>query len=170
MQQMSMAPVPGTGQTQKMMLGQGQPGKQGQGQPMLVAPIPGAKPGEQPTALLLGPPGQNSPGGPPMMMMGMQGGKDPGAGTAKLNAEPTPKQATANQSMVTAQQNNEGPSSVRAVEGGERQEASARSASQVAADFIQAEEEALDESALPPSRREQVRRYFTELRRRFEKQ
>ena len=36
------------------------------------------------------------------------------------------------------------------------------------AEAIQAEEVALDESALPTARREQVRRYFHELRKRFE--
>ena len=39
-----------------------------------------------------------------------------------------------------------------------------------ALDAIAAEENALDEAALPAARREQVRRYFTELRKRFEKE
>lgn len=167
---MMMNPVPGSGQPQQqLMMAQGQPGQQGKGQPMLMAPIPGAKPGEQPSAFMLGPPGEK-PGDGPMMAMAMPGGKDPGVGKAELNADPTAKQSTANQAVVAPQQNNEGQSTVRAIEGGTRQEQASRTASQVAVDFIQAEEEALDESALPPSRREQVRRYFTELRKRFEKQ
>ena len=36
------------------------------------------------------------------------------------------------------------------------------------ADFVRQEEAALNDSALPPARREQVRRYFNELRKRFE--
>jgi hypothetical protein len=169
-QQMMANPVPGTGQQQgqqqQLLMAQGQPGQQGQGQPMLLAPIPGAKPGEQPTAFLLGPPGQNP--GDKMMAIPMGGGLEAGVGKAELNAEATSRIKTQNQAVVAPQQGNDGQSSVRAVEGGARTEQAGRSATQVAVDFIQAEEEALDESALPPSRREQIRRYFTELRRRFE--
>ncbi|MDZ4288040.1 MAG: hypothetical protein U0984_08780 [Prosthecobacter sp.] len=167
---MMMNPVPGTGQQpqQPLMMAQGQPGQQGKGQPMLMAPIPGAKPGEQPSAFMLGPPGQK-PGDGPMIAIATPGGKEAGVGKAELNADPTAKQNTANQAVVAPQQSNEGQSTVRAIEGGTRQEQASRTASQMAVDFIQAEEEALDESALPPSRREQVRRYFTELRKRFEK-
>lgn len=175
--QQMMTPVPGTGQPpQQMMMAQGQPqpGKAGQnpgqGQPMLMAPIPGAKPGEQPSALLLGPPGSDPPSGSPPVAIAMPGGKEAGNGVAELNAAATQAQKSGNQAVVTAQQNAEGQSTVRAVEGGTRKEAAGRSASQIAVDFIHSEEEALDESALPPSRREQVRRYFTELRKRFEKQ
>ena len=70
--------------------------------------------------------------------------------------------------MVRGQQNNEGQSTVRSVEGGARTEQSTRTATQAALESIQAEEAALDEAALPPARREQVRRYFNELRKRFE--
>lgn len=172
-QQMTMQqnPVPGTGQQQRMMLSQQPPGQQGQpkgGQPMLFAPIPGQKPGEKPDSFMLGPPGDNPGDGPPMMMT-MPGGKEPGVGKAELNADATAQQKAGNQSVVAAQQNNDGSSSVRAVEGGARQENASRSAAQIATEAIAAEEEALDEAALPPSRREQVRRYFTELRKRFEK-
>jgi hypothetical protein len=117
---------------------------------------------------MIGPPGQNQGQGPGMVLS-VPGGKDPGAGVAELNAESTEKLSTKNQVVVNAQQNNEGQSSVRAIEGGVRKEAASRSANQIATEAISAEEEALDESALPPARREQVRRYFTELRKRFEK-
>jgi hypothetical protein len=172
-QMLQQNPVPGTGQQQQMQMAQmqpgqqGQEGKQGEGQPMLMAPIPGQKPGEKPDALVLGPPGEN-PGNGPMMMLSSPGGKDPGIGKADLNAEATAKQSSSNQAVVAAQQNNDGQSSVRSIEGGARQENATRSASQIATEAIAAEEEALDESALPPARREQVRRYFTELRKRFE--
>lgn len=172
-QMLQQNPVPGTGQEQQMQMGQLQPGQQGQegkhgeGQPMLIAPIPGQKPGEKPDALVLGPPGDN-PGNGPMMMLSAPGGKQPGFGKADLNAEATAKQNSSNQAVVAAQQNNEGQSSTRSVEGGARQENATRSASQIATEAIAAEEEALDEAALPPARRDQVRRYFTELRKRFE--
>ena len=175
MGQGNQSPVPGTGQQQQLPMmtaqqpgqGQGQ-GENGDGKPMLFAPVPGTKPGEKGDALLLGPQGQ---GGRPDAVIGMMsaGGLPPGAGTAELNNKPTEKQATANQSMVAAQKTNEGQSSVRAVEGGVKKEQTTRSATATALQAIDAEEEALDDQALPPSRREQVRRYFTELRKRFEK-
>jgi hypothetical protein len=171
-QMLQQNPVPGTGQQQRMMMAQ--PGSKNQpprdGQPMLLAPIPGQQPGEKPPeALLLGPQGPNPQDGP-MIGIATPGGKEAGLGKAELNADPTPRQDTANQAVVAAQQNNEGSSSIRSLEGGARQESAARSASQIAIEALSVQEEALDESALPPSRREQVRRYFTELRKRFEKE
>lgn len=136
---------------------------------MLMAPIPGQKPGDKPDALMLGPQGANPQDGP-MIGTATPGGKEAGVGKADLNADATSRQNVAQQTVVAAQQNNEGSSSVRSIEGGARQESASRSASQVTLDALSAEEEALDESALPPSRREQVRRYFTELRKRFEKE
>ena len=165
-------PVPGTGQQQRMMMAQpgGKNPSPKDGQPMLLAPIPGQQPGEKPPdALLLGPQGPN-PGDGPKIGIATPGGKEPGQGRAELNATPTAPQTTGNQAVVTAQQNNEGSSSIRSLEGGARQESAARSASQIAIEALSVQEEALDESPLPPSRREQVRRYFTELRKRFEKE
>jgi hypothetical protein len=164
-------PVPGTGQQQRMMMAQ--PGSKNQppkdGQPMLLAPIPGQQPGDKPPdALLLGPQGPNPQDGPRIGFT-TPGGKEAGLGKAELNADPTSPQNTGNQAVVATQQNNEGSSSVRAVEGGARQENTSRSASQIAIEALSAQEEALDEMPLPPTRREQVRRYFTELRKRFEK-
>lgn len=165
-------PVPGTGQQQRMMMAQpgGKNPSPKDGQPMLLAPIPGQQPGEKPPdALLLGPQGPN-PGDGPKIGIATPGGKEPGQGRAELNATPTAPQTTGNQAVVAAQQNNEGSSSVRAVEGGARAENASRSASQIAIEALSSQEEALDEMPLPPSRREQVRRYFTELRKRFEKE
>lgn len=168
-QQMQQAPVPGTGQSQNLpMLSQAPEGsgQGGEGAPMMMAPVPGSDPDKMPEAFMLGqgPP----PDGSEAMMFAMPGGNQPGVGKAELNAKATEKIANANQSMVAARSTNEGQSSVRAVEGGVRQEAASRSATEEAVEFLSAQEEALDESALPPSRREQVRRYFTELRKRFE--
>lgn len=171
MGQMNQAPVPGTGQQQQLPMmtaqqpGEGQ-GKDGGGKPMLFAPVPGMKPGEKPDALLLGP-----PGGDPnsAISMAVPGGLPPGVGKAELNNKPTEKQQSGSQSMVAAQKTNEGQSTFRSVEGGVKKEQTVRSATATALQSIQAEEEALDDQALPPSRREQVRRYFTELRKRFEK-
>lgn len=165
----------GQGQQQPMMsMGQGQEGqagKQGQpgdGQPMLLAPVPGgAKPDDKSPVVIL--PGEGVPADPNGPMLTMPGsGLPPGNGKADLNNTPTTKQNTENQSVVRAQQNSEGQSTVRSVEGGVRNEQSTRTATQTALEAIQAEEAALDEAALPPARREQVRRYFNELRKRFE--
>ncbi len=168
----------GQGQPQQMMVGQmgqagkpGQPGQQGQqGTPMLMAPVPGQKLGDKPPeAFILGDPPNDPSAGAPSITLNMPGGREPGVGKADLNNDPTAKQDSSGSAVVNAQQNTEGQSSVRAIEGGTRQESSTRTATQTAVDFIQAEEAALDDSALPPARREQVRRYFNELRRRFEK-
>lgn len=167
----------GQGQPQQMLTmaqgQQGQPGQQGgqqpDGQPMLFAPVPGGgKPDDKAPVIIL--PGDENPGeNAGSIAVAMPGGKDPGVGKADLNNTPTQKQNSGNQSVVQGQQNNEGQSTVRSVEGGPRTEQAARGATQAALEAIQAEEAALDESALPPARREQVRRYFNELRRRFEK-
>ena len=94
-----------------------------------------------------------------------------GAGKAELKAEASRPQASAGQATVNAQRGQEGAASVRAVEGGARQEQAATApGARPSVEFLQVEEAALDEAALPPSRREQVRRYFNELRKRFESQ
>ncbi|MCB1279249.1 hypothetical protein [Prosthecobacter sp.] len=165
----------GQGQQQQLLtMGQGQQGQPGQqgapsnGQPMLLAPIPGgAKPDDKTPLLIM--PGDQSPSDPQGPILAMPGsGLPPGVGKADLNSAPTQKQNSGNQSVVQGQQNNEGQSTVRSVEGGTRNEQSARTATQATLEAIQAEEAALDEAALPPARREQVRRYFNELRKRFE--
>ncbi|HEY1082118.1 MAG TPA: hypothetical protein VGE29_07640 [Prosthecobacter sp.] len=166
----------GQGNPQTMQMGQagkpGQPGQPGQsGMPMLLAPDPRNKSDKPPDALIIGdvpnPDAIISMNG---QMPGQTGGREPGVGKADLKTGGTEKHDSTQTRVVTAQQNNEGQSSVRAVEGGTRQESASRTATETAVEFIQAEEEALDDAALPPGRREQVRRYFNELRRRFEKQ
>jgi hypothetical protein len=171
--QMQQQPQGTQGQQQSMMLmgQQGQQGSQGQpssGQPMLLAPVPGEKPDDKAPTIIM--PGDDNPGetsGPVIAVPAS--GLPPGVGKADLNNTPTQKMESGNQSVVQALQNSEGQSTVRSVEGGARTEQSTRSATQTALEAIQAEEAALDEAALPPARREQVRRYFNELRRRFEK-
>lgn len=167
----------GQGQQQQMLsTGQGQqgpPGQQGQpsnGQPMLMAPVPGGAKADDKAPIVIMPGEQNPEGNDgPTISIAMPGGNQPGVGKADLNNTPTPKQENGNQSVVQAQQGNEGQSTARSVEGGTRTEQSARTATQAALESIQAEEAALDEASLPPARREQVRRYFNELRKRFEK-
>lgn len=166
----------GNGNQQTMQMGQaGQPGKPGQqgqqGMPTLLAPDPRKKGDKPPDALIIGDvPNPDAIITMSGQMPGQTGGREPGAGKADLKADSTEKQDSSQSRIVTAQQNQEGQSSIRAVEGGIRQESSTRTATQTAVEFLQAEEEALDDAALPPARREQVRRYFNELRRRFEKQ
>lgn len=165
------------GQTmQQMQMGQAQPpGQQGQGKngpPMLLAPDPRKKDQDKPPEFLIigDVPNPDATVTMPGMTMAMPGGSDPGAGRAELKADATERQESGQTKVVNAQQNQEGQSSVRTVEGGIREEQATRGSTQTAVEFLQAEEEALDDAALPPSRREQVRRYFNELRRRFEKQ
>lgn len=164
-------------QQQQMMMAQpGQQGPQNQqgqpGPPMLVAPVPGQTPMDPSKDKMVIVPGNapddaNKPG---FTTQAPSSGDKPGVGKSDLNNAPTSKQETAKSDMVQAQQNAEGQATVRSVEGGARPEQSSRSATQTTLEAIQAEEAALDEAALPPARREQVRRYFNELRKRFEPQ
>ncbi len=169
-QDRQQTPIPGTGPSQKMQF---QPGRAGEkpapGQPMLFAPIPGQDPAKKPDAFFLGPPGPPNQQGQ-TTTLSLPGGKDPGVGQAELKAAPTEASATGQQAVVAARQNQEGASSSRSVEGGARPESASRQASAVALEALAAEEAALEEAPLPPARRDQVRRYFTELRRRFEKE
>ncbi len=156
-----MTPVPGSGHGQKMAISpnSGQPSNSQANKPMLFAPIPGTQPGQQPNAAIMG------------MMPGMsQGGLQAGNGTTDLGKSPTAKTAAGQQATVNAQRNAEGASSVRTVEGQARPEQAGRGSQATVFESISAEENALDDAALPAARREQVRRYFTELRKRFEKE
>ena len=98
------------------------------------------------------------------------GAAPPGTGTAKLGNDPTKAAKAGQEGVVNAQRNAEGESTVRSIEGGVHTEQATRSAQAAALEAIKAEENALDDAALPAARREQVRRYFTELRKRFEKE
>jgi hypothetical protein len=168
------APPLGKGQP---MLGMAESGQQGQSppgqgdgkdKPQLLAPVPGQPQGkpEGPPVLL---PGQS---GEPGMSLQMPGsGLPPGAGKAELMGEGTEAQETARQALVNAQTNAEGFATLRQVEGrNPGQEQAQRQGTAAAVEFLEAQEQALDEAVLPVIRREQVRRYFNELRRRLEKE
>jgi hypothetical protein len=165
-------PLQPPGQGQAMPLAQpgtpGAPGAPNSDAPMLLAPVPGQSPGDKPPDQLLIADVPGAPSSGASLSLSLPGGREPGAGTAAPKAEPTAPTAGANSAVVNAAAGGEGPSSVRAVAGGIRQEQAGRAATPTPAEFLAAEEAALDEAALPPARREQVRRYFTELRRRFE--
>jgi hypothetical protein len=136
------------------------PGDKGDGKddkPMLFAPVPGQSPDQPPDGAII-------MAGPP------QAGGPPGTGTAKMGGDPTKAAKAGQQSVVNAQRNAEGASAVRQVEGGIHNEQATRTAQSTVLDVIKAEENALDDAALPVARREQVRRYFNELRKRFEKE
>lgn len=156
-QQMSvMTPVPGSGKPGQNMP---PPGNGQNNKPMLIAPIPGTQPGQPSNIAILG----NVPGSNP-------GGLQAGSGTAQMGNTPTQQSKAGTQATVNAQRNADGASSVRAVEGQAHPESASRASQATTIQTITAEENALDDQALPPARREQVRRYFTELRKRFEQQ
>lgn len=171
--------TPGTqgGQQQSMTMTQGQvgagmtsptnPGQNQQGKPMLLAPIPGAKPDQQPSAIVIAPnlPPSDAAGSTTLTV---PGGSQAGNGTAKMDGAKTAQTKAGNASQVSAQSGSDGSSSVRAVEGAARTEQAAQQSANVTVEFIKQQEAALDEAALPQARREQVRRYFDELRKRFE--
>ncbi|MCB1237039.1 MAG: hypothetical protein KDM91_18365 [Verrucomicrobiae bacterium] len=158
-------PVPGTGQKgQQQGLAMGQPG-QGSGQKSgsgLLAPIPGQNPGGGSPAAGLGAPG--AAGG-----QSAAGGDQAGQGTAAIGKQESEIAKAARDAKVVAQVNQDGESTMRAVEGKFREEKAQRTQQEVIVDFIKVQEEALDEQALPLSRRAQVQRYFNALRERFEK-
>jgi hypothetical protein len=177
MQQMQMSnPTPSgspqTGQQSPMTLSQSRAGpmqegegKQGANRPRLLAPIPGKPSDQQPSALLM------MPGAPPNPSTAASiplAGREAGTGTADLNAAPTQQSKATQSTMVTATASGDGPSSTRQVEGQVRDEAATRSSTQEALQQLQREEAALDDAALPPARREHIRRYFNELRKHFE--
>ncbi|MCB1210404.1 MAG: hypothetical protein KDK97_13815, partial [Verrucomicrobiales bacterium] len=181
-QQLAPPGLQNPGQSQPQMSQSGaqgnqsfQPGKPGDGQqpkdgsqPMLMAPVPKDQQKDaKPDGIVMGPP-QEGPQSGKSILVPTGGGKKAGAGKAKLDSDATTANKTGKQSMVNAQSGNDGQSSSRSVDGVMRDEQATRTATQTSVDFIDAEEAALDDAALPPARREQVRRYFNELRKRFE--
>ena len=97
-----------------------------------------------------------------------QGGLQAGHGSAALGNAPTKAGAARLNSTVNAKINSDGEVSVRAVEGEVRGEAAGRAASAQRVEFVNIQEEALDEATLPSSRRLHVKRYFDLLRQQFE--
>jgi hypothetical protein len=129
---------------------------------MLTAPIPGLNPGmNAPGAGLGGVPGAGS-------APGAGGGKDAGSGTMDM-FEQKSEITAANKESRVATQLNEGDSEFRTVEGGAvKSETAKLSRKEIVINFIDTEEEALDEQTLPLTRRNQVLRYFSEIRRQLE--
>jgi hypothetical protein len=176
MQQGQPPPSGEAGQSsQQLTLAQQAPSQQGDGKsdgkddakPKLFAPDPSKKPGEQPSTMLLTEGQPSNPNGPVVALPGS--GLMPGQGANdKSNGDTTLQSKAKDSSVVNAQPNAQGPSSTRAVEGGIRSETATQVRKPSTAEFIQQQEAALDDAALPAARREQVRRYFQELRKRFE--
>lgn len=164
------------GESASGMLGERSPGAgQGGGQPdadapLLVAPVPpGGAGSDQPPEMTLVMPG-GAPGGG--ASPGTGNGLPPGSGTAELSAkEATDPAASQQQALVNAASSREGSSMLRLVEGGApgQDENAQREVAPLTVEFLEAQEAALEEAALPPARREQVRRYFNALRERLEK-
>ncbi|MEM7697472.1 MAG: hypothetical protein AAF236_03605 [Verrucomicrobiota bacterium] len=158
------APVPGEqppGDSGNEQLAAGSPGSDDSGESdgMLFAPVPGME----------GDPGSGGPpiqGGAPSQG---RGGNEAGTGTADLTPEEGNSIDAARDSEVIAQINEDGDSSFRAIEGGARDEQANRGAQEVVTDFLAVEEQALDSQQIPRSRRDHILRYFTGIRRSFEK-
>lgn len=99
---------------------------------------------------------------------GASGGREAGTGRgATHGARTTPHEATRSET-VEAPATGSGPSEISVREGTPRAEGGARSAQELAIEFLKAQEEALFAEPLPLSRREQVLKYFTALRQRLE--
>lgn len=132
----------------------------------LAAPIPGMASGEE------------QPGGSvgaSVKQMGSsnvsgQGGNQAGTGSAELVDSKTNLFEAKNDSRVVAQVKEGGESSFRAVEGDISKEEATRQRRNIASDFLSVEEQALDEKSLPLSRRQHVLRYFSAVRKQFEKE
>ncbi len=159
------SPVPGSeDQSQGLAQQGGKEGAKDGGQGgMLSAPIPGADPEmDTPGAGLGGSAGGAStatPGG---------GGKDAGSATMEMFEDRSQVTKAEKESRVSTQIN-EGDSEFRAVATGKPQGEQARlNRKEILRNFINVEAEALDEQPLPLTRRNQVLRYFSEIRRQLE--
>lgn len=161
------APVPGMAP----------PGQQPGQQPGGVAMIPGGPNGEDQGGISAPVPGQTPGGGAPnAAALGAAAGGNTtsgsglqaGVGTAEMGQNPTEAMRATKDGVVEATINENGDSEVRRVEGGVRIEAARAEQREAAVSFIAVEEEALDGKAIPASRRDQVLRYFSALRKQFE--
>ena len=85
-----------------------------------------------------------------------------------MNDAPSETLKATGDAKVVAQAGKEGESTTRAIEGQAKAEQATRSRQEVMVDFIAVEEQALDDQALPMSRRQQVLRYFSGIRAQFE--
>ena len=156
-------PIPGTG-----------PKAGTQGKPIAVVPGTAPKPGADGLPIAAPIPG-TAAGGPPIPGAAMPGGQGDkpggtfaGRGHVDSKGDATKPTAAAAQGNVTATPNQDGESFLTAIEGQPHRESASREAKSAAVSFLKVQEQALDDQALPPDRRQQVRRYFETLRKRFE--
>jgi hypothetical protein len=153
-------------------LGEGNPnaGKGGEkpeeGTPMLMAPVPGQDAGDKPPEMMVMMPGSSPSSG---AIVGAGSGLPPGSAKSEMKGEETAVPESVKSAMAKAEKTGEGASSVRQVEGGApREEGVSQGSAALSVEFMEAQEAAMDEAALPMARREQVRRYFNALRKRLE--
>lgn len=165
------APVPGQqgkgdgekGQGMAMNSGKAGSGKSNGPGGMLTAPIPGSDPGMFSPGAGLGGGGEGGANA-----NGAGGGDKAGSGTMEMYDQLSEITKAGKESRITTQLN-EGDSEFRAVEGGATKAEQAKlSRKEIVKNFIDVEEEALDEQTLPLTRRNQVLRYFSEIRRQLE--
>lgn len=139
-----------------------------QATPMLFAPVPpGSAAEEKPPEMAVILPGGSGGG----RTAGAGNALPPGTGTAEFNpGESSDPVSSSRQALVNAQSSREGTSTLRQVDGGlpDQNEAAQRDTVSLTAAYLEAQEAALEEAVLPPTRREQVRRYFNALRQRLE--
>lgn len=182
MAQVSEAPEPGASgkggqagqQGPQLSLGEGNPnaGKGGEkpeeGTPMLMAPVPGQDAGDKPPEMMVMTPGSSPSGG---AIVGAGSGLPPGSAKSEMKGGETVVPESVKSAMAKAEKTGEGASSVRQVEGGApREEGVSQGSAGLSVEFMEAQEAAMDEAALPRARREQVRRYFNALRKRLERE
>lgn len=161
------APVPGESSQEGKSgsaLGMSDKSQKGEGEGgMLSAPVPGMESGQ--TA-----PGAGMTLGSGASSQSGKGGDQAGTGAAEMTEEAAAEALKATgDAQVAARAGAEGESTMKSIEGEARAEEAARSRQEVIADFIAVEEQALDDQALPLSRRQHVLRYFSAIRRQFEK-
>lgn len=161
------APVPGESSQEGKSgsaLGMSDKSQKGEGEGgMLSAPVPGMESGQ--TA-----PGAGMTLGSGASSQSGKGGDQAGTGAAEMTEEAAAEALKATgDAQVAARAGTEGESTMKSIEGEARAEEAARSRQEVIADFIAVEEQALDDQALPLSRRQHVLRYFSAIRRQFEK-
>lgn len=129
---------------------------------MLSAPVPGMEP-NAPS------PGQGAALAQAGTTQKGQGGNEAGAGTSEMFDDQSDTSKAARDSEVLAQINENGDSTFRAVDGKVRNESVERTRREIVTDYLAAEEQALDGQTLPLSRRKHVLRYFSAIRKQFEK-
>jgi len=161
------APVPGEPPADGKSgsaLGMSNQSQKGEGEGgMLSAPVPGMDPGQSA-------PGAGLSLGAGASAQSGKGGDQAGTGSAEMTEETAAEALKATgDSRVAARAGAEGESVLKSIEGEARTEKAARTRREIATDFIAVEEQALDDQALPLSRRQHVLRYFSAIRRQFEK-